>query len=212
MCPATFQSVETDFCSKACCEEYMIQRFGCLHCKKQFKKKRKETKFCSYACRNEHKKSPENQEQRFWSKVNKTESCWLWTASTDDCGYGILTRTLGNENERVSYKAHRLSYEMHKGEIPEGSYVCHTCDVPSCVNPDHLWLGSQKDNMVDASDKGRLGKAKGERIGLSKLTEEQVLKIRQMAGSMTQCEIANIVGVCQQTVGRVINRTLWKHI
>ncbi len=103
-------------------------------------------------------------EDRFWMHVIKTESCWIWTGNRDKDGYG----NIGN-GPRDSYKlirAHRLSYALHKGEVPDNLFVCHTCDKPYCVNPDHLFLGTAKDNENDKVNKGR--QAKGERNGNSK--------------------------------------------
>jgi hypothetical protein len=87
---------------------------------------------------------------RFWSKVNKTAGCWLWTASKDDAGYG------GFKYAKKWDKSHRVAYLICKGTIPAGQCVCHTCDNRSCVNPDHLFLGTQKDNMQDCSQKSRI--------------------------------------------------------
>lgn len=87
---------------------------------------------------------------KFLSKVNKTETCWLWTGATRKVGYGVLKRN------GKCLSAHRYSYELFKGKIPEGLDVCHTCDIRLCVNPDHLWVGTRKENMMDASKKGRV--------------------------------------------------------
>jgi hypothetical protein len=89
---------------------------------------------------------------RFWAKVSKTDDCWNWIGAIGETGYGnfgIGYRT---------YRAHRLSYEMHYGPIPSGMLVCHKCDNRKCVRPDHLFIGTHKDNMTDCSEKGRLPK------------------------------------------------------
>ena len=90
-------------------------------------------------------------EERFFEKVNKTDSCWLWTGALSSSGYG----SFGVAGKATA--AHRYSYQIHNGEIPEGLIICHTCDTPSCVNPDHLWLGTYSDNMKDMVAKDRHG-------------------------------------------------------
>lgn len=89
--------------------------------------------------------------ERFWNKVNKTESCWLWIASVgSNNGYGCI------KFEGKTQQAHRVSWKLRHGEIPAGMLVLHRCDIPLCVNPEHLFLGTQSDNMRDCRDKGRL--------------------------------------------------------
>jgi len=96
-------------------------------------------------------------EERFWAKVVKTKSCWLWQGAGSKSRYGRLRV----ENGMVS--THRYSYQLHKGMIPAGLYVCHTCDRPACVNPQHLFLGTAQDNQDDCVKKGRT--AAGDRNG-----------------------------------------------
>jgi len=88
-------------------------------------------------------------EERFWPKVDKTGDCWLWTGWRNDEGYGYI-RDVG----RI-VRAHRASYELTQGAIPEGMMVLHKCDNPPCVRPDHLRLGTNGDNMIDMYSKGR---------------------------------------------------------
>lgn len=98
------------------------------------------------------RKPPQPVADRFWGKVAKGEGCWLWTGATDGHGYGVLH--LGTRNG--VQKASRISWDLHYGPVPDGLHVCHHCDNPPCVRPDHLFLGAPYDNMHDAMNKGRI--------------------------------------------------------
>ncbi len=129
--------------------------------------------------------------------------CWLWTGEADGVGYGrIFSKKKGD-------KAHRVSWELHRGEIPPGVKVCHRCDTPGCVNPDHLFLGTQGDNVRDALRKGRMPR-KGERCPTSKLTNAQVAIIRNCTESLTALGLR--FGVRRQTINAVRQRTTWTHL
>jgi hypothetical protein len=95
---------------------------------------------------------PRSIDERFWGRVQKTEGCWIWIGYLDKAGYGRIQR--GKRN----LAAHRLSFELHFGSIPDGLCVCHRCDNPACVHPDHLFLGTHQDNMEDSRKKGRKAK------------------------------------------------------
>jgi hypothetical protein len=94
-----------------------------------------------------------NQVERFWSKVQKTDGCWIWTASKRHKGYGAFCYS--KNGVVVQGRAHRFMWEMVYGDIPAGMFVLHRCDNPACVNPDHLWLGTNQDNVDDMMRKGR---------------------------------------------------------
>jgi len=148
-------------------------------------------------------------EERFWEKVKKTKTCWLWKGSIVLDRYGQIF--IGKRKIR----AHRLSWTIHFGEIPKGLLVCHHCDNPSCVNPKHLFLGTNKDNLLDAGKKGRLSYPyPGVGGGNSKLTKEQVLEIRKLykKGSMDHRELAELFNVTERTIAYIISRGRWRNI
>lgn len=149
--------------------------------------------------------------ERFWAKVDKQspEECWLWTASTYQNGYGQLGIEHGNHTS-----AHRFSYEIHYGKIPNGRVVMHTCDNPRCVNPAHLKLGTQQDNVGDMHQKRRNRQPKGERQRSAKLTETQVLQVRTLydQGGYTFVQLAQMMNVTTTAIREIVRRNTWKHI
>jgi len=149
--------------------------------------------------------------ERFWEKVSvpdDTSQCWEWQANIV-YGYGMFV-----EN-RKSILAHRWSYIFHNGEIPEGLYVLHKCDNRKCVNPQHLFLGTYKDNAVDRQRKGRgvIPDNRGENHGMSRLTESAVREIRELhKAGVPAADIGSRFGIDRRTVGKVANRKSWKHV
>lgn len=132
---------------------------------------------------------------RFYKRVNKTTSCWLWTGSKDPF-YGMAYMN----GKHV--KAHRLSWFIANGLIPCDVDVLHRCDVKSCVNPDHLFLGTHTDNMRDASAKGLL--PAGENSPKAKITNAQAQKIRELrAAGLTFVELSKLFPVCRQSIGKI---------
>ena len=141
--------------------------------------------------------------------------CWLWTAYVpEEPGYGrIRTRSTG-----ASESAHRASFQVYKGPIPAGMMVCHKCDVRSCVNPDHLFLGSASDNMRDAASKGRMKWKSGEKRNLPKgeahpaarLTEQDVKFIRE--SPEPGLRLARRFGVANITISRIRRRIIWRSV
>lgn len=133
----------------------------CINCGKIFYEKPRESNFqwvqrlyCGMKCNNSSKERFTNIFERLEKKQIKGVGCWGWSGAVDGGGYGALSNRNGSKYSPE--KAHRLSYEKYFGEIPKGLFVCHKCDNPICSNPEHLFLGTQKDNMVDCSNKGRL--------------------------------------------------------
>lgn len=174
--------------------------------------------------------NPSSVEQRFWNKVSKSEGCWLWTAGHDQKGYGIFY--FGHKNERASH----VSLILAGRSVPAGMDVCHTCDNPPCVRPDHLFIGTRSDNMKDCASKGRLNfqtnpeillrgdahparlhpelLARGERNGRASLTVEMVLEIRRLRkeSHFTYQKIADTLRISKGAVSCVLNGQTWRHI
>lgn len=163
-------------------------------------------------------------EERFWKYVHKTDTCWLWTAHKNRKGYGGF-----GVNGR-SGEAHRFSWVLHFGPIPDGLCVLHNCpggDNPSCVRPDHLFLGTKADNCRDRHAKGRDAcgdrsgprihrdqMPRGEQINTAKLTAVQVQEIRRRyaAGGINMTELAALYGVDKTNVRHIVRRLTWRHV
>jgi DNA-binding XRE family transcriptional regulator len=154
--------------------------------------------------------------ERFWEKVVKTSSCWLWTAGTfSSGGYGAFQLGRGEGTVR----AHRFAWELLRGPIPEGMEVCHNCpggDNPLCVNPDHMFLGTQTENIKDMWAKGRANltdRSLGEDHGLAKLNPEKVREIRILLGSgRSRRSIAQQFEVDPKTISNIERGRIWTHV
>jgi len=156
-----------------------------------------------------------NIQQRIEKKIEKIpeSGCWIWTGTLGHFGYGVL------KFDKKNHYVHRLSYSSCFGEIPEGMCVLHRCDIPSCVNPHHLFLGTRRDNNLDMKKKGRdkrVGRPtgieglRGESCPTVKLREEDVVSIR--SSDLSTMDLAVKFGVSQSNVYQIINRITWKHI
>lgn len=147
-------------------------------------------------------------EDRFWARVDITSgTCWVWLGAKAG-RYGRFS--LGRR--RVGEYAHRWSYEHHNGPIPSGLFVCHRCDNPACVRPDHLFVGSARVNQHDMYAKGRGRKACGERAGRAKLTEDQVREIRSRRPAETFPALAREFGISKRQAQGIVARESWKHV
>ena len=142
--------------------------------------------------------------ERIEKKVERIpeSGCWVWMGTTTVRGYGQI------EHKTKKLYAHRASYEAFVGEIPQGMYVCHTCDNVSCVNPNHLFLGTQKQNLQDMAKKGR--STRGEKNPGAKLTEEQVNQIRTMDGTCSF--ISKIFNVSSSAISAIKRKERWSYV
>lgn len=146
-------------------------------------------------------------EVRFWKYVEETEKCWLWKGAVKPNGYGHF-------NWRASWKkpiqmgAHRASWIIHFGPIPEGMYVCHKCDVKNCVRPDHLFLGTAVDNMQDCVRKGRI--ASGDKLPQTKLNHQKARFIRGFVKKRgDQTRVSKLLNISRRAVSFVVNGKAW---
>ena len=150
--------------------------------------------------------------QFFWTLVHVGNPliCWPWKGSRDGKGYGRLLRPKYLKNKG----AHRIAYALTFGNIKSGLHICHRCDNPICCNPFHLFEGTQKDNIQDAANKGRINKPVGDQNPSSKLTESQVLEIRALyhRNKISQRELARRFHISQRQIWGILRRKAWSHI
>lgn len=216
----------------------------CGHCARIFVAHRRSRQYCSQSCSTHahltemqagqgkiaRKRRPPG--DRFWEKVRKGDACWLWQGCTDPNGYGRFNT--GGRGRSVT--ASRMAYELTNGPVPDGLFVCHACDNPRCVRPDHLFLGTQAINMRDMLVKGRGANktkpesfARGSRHGSvtrperlrradshphAKLTSADVVAMRAAyaAGGVTQMELASQYGIHQTVVSDIVRRRSWASV
>lgn len=141
-------------------------------------------------------------------KVCSETGCWLWAGALNSGGYGSL------KIDRKVIAAHRVSFELYSKTIPVGQWVLHKCDVRSCVNPDHLYLGDRQQNVDDMWDRKRNPNRSGEKHHLCKLSNEQITEIRRkyVPRIITQQSLADEYGVTQGMIGHIVNNKNWRHI
>jgi hypothetical protein len=141
----------------------------------------------------------------FWQDVVFSRGCWVWAGGVGRDGYGKL------KVNGKTVRAHRVAYELANGDIPEGMLVCHSCDTPLCVRPDHLFVGRPSDNSRDMVEKGR--QARGESNGRSKLTGDQVSEIRKRFHiGERRSDLAREYEVSWSLVNFIVNGESWKHV
>jgi hypothetical protein len=188
-------------------------------------------RFCTRSCAAKHVnaiRAPRPLAERFWAMVVRSApgECWSWSGATHEAGYGVLGR--GGRSHGLA-RAHRVSWEIHHGPVPEGLWVLHKCDNPICTNPEHLFLGTAADNHADMRAKGRMvppprllgdrnprriRPPKGELNGAAKLTDESVREIRRlyMPRVVTLADLATRFGVSESVVGAVVRGVRWSHV
>lgn len=180
----------------------------CEYCQKVFTVwanllRRGRGRFCSKSCKSRSWHTTHNV-TRFWAKVLKTESCWLWTGSCRREGHGRFGGT----------PTHRYSWELANGSIPDGLLVLHNCpggDNPACVNPSHLYLGSAQDNINDREARGKT--TRGEGNPHSRFTVENIMEIRarRQAGESLG-SIGRSLNASRHTIWGIVNNRSWRHV
>lgn len=157
---------------------------------------------------------------RFWSRVRigHVDECWIWQAAKDRRGYGLFMA------KRKHYRSPRVAYELSNGPLRDGEFACHCCDNPSCVNPSHIFSATHKENMRDMAVKKRAATGahhvsvasphliqKGQDHSQAKLTEEQVVAIREMGHTPRQILAAKF-GVSPSAISLILKRKTWRHL
>jgi hypothetical protein len=221
------------FCSRSCMGksfESSLINAECITCKKSFivKSFNRKRKFCSPKCiryTSDKKFLSSIKGKGFWnnasseeklirmremfnSRVIKKEGCWGWSRYIDSNGYTIVNAGHGNP-----ILGHRVSWMIHNGPIPDGMFICHHCDNPTCTNPNHLFLGTPKDNMVDCIKKNRKNVSRGEAHYGCKLSDDKVLEIKRLVNlGYSQSKLANMFGVRPSTIQNIVDGRTWKHV
>lgn len=189
------------FCSLACynrAQGSAAPIANCKQCGKDFRYHPSSPRsFCSRECWREDRSGTD----AFWRMVDKSGDCWIWKGAIGTDGYGKRSR------KNQSTRAHRMAYEMARGPIPEGMVICHTCDNPPCVRPDHLWAGTVADNARDMAAKGRASR----KVSNAKLNVAIANDIRAeyRQGGVTMRGLALKYDVAESSVNRIINNKSW---
>ncbi len=194
----------------------------CNTCSKQFSTHQcririGQGKFCSRQCSGHGKRGGTLRRtpisDRFYKLVAPADAngCMVWLGGkVSKGGYGQLK---AGGRYGGSLKAHRVAWELRNGPIPDGMVVCHRCDNPPCVNPDHLFIGTHADNVADMDSKGRRKTLRGQNARNAKLNEQQVVAIRrERENGRSLQSLANAFGVSQATISLIANHKLWSHI
>lgn len=183
-------------------------RYLCARCGSEFHAKpSRKQRFCSLRCSligNHH--ASESLEERFWTHVERgpENACWPWRGNRNHSGYGVVAVTK-SKGLRRQVMAHRIAYELTHGKIPNAYRILHSCDNPPCVNPTHLRVGTDADNVADMHARGRY------RGGFNKLTRDQVMVIKSLLSSgHRQRDIAERFGVDPSSVSNIARGKVWR--
>lgn len=159
---------------------------------------------------NAHPNRPDRERFEEYFEIGDFDDCWNWLGGTISGEYGQFGSSEGSKY------AHRVAYELYVGPVTDGLYVCHSCDNPSCVNPNHLFLGTQKDNIRDMDRKGRrvVGDMRGEKNGNSKLTEGDVREIKELwaTGNYTIADLARMFLIGWTAISDIVKGQKWIHV
>jgi hypothetical protein len=147
--------------------------------------------------------------ERFEAFFVKVDGCWLWNGTKKDQGYGNFHWNVGKGRSKHIIVAHRASWLLYRGEVPAGLLVLHRCDTPACVNPDHLFLGTNQDNIDDRNAKGR--QVRGEKHLSARLTPDIVRKIREVVIIPSDLLAAEL-GVTVRTINQIRSGETWRHL
>lgn len=211
---------KSHYCSKECGAKHRNHLINCEQCGKEFHVYlsgiQRGTKYCSQSCAGKmnYKDKPcfhnDTPQERFFKGIsdqNHPNGCWIWDGLRNKAGYGRIRLKYSDKT------CHRYSWELHNGLIPKDKIVCHHCDVTSCVNPSHLYLGTHQDNANDRSNRNRGRDQAGSKHNMAKLTEAQVLQIKEkLINGATANQIMGEYSVSRMTVSNIKLSKSWKHI
>lgn len=208
------------YCSNECRWESMREKRmtrKCLLCKKIFQPSLQAVKngkgyYCSSSCSVtfKNKENVFKWQDRFHKTVDKQggNKCWIWLGSKDKDGYGRFYTKLLNTS-----RAHKVSYILHFGNVKNGMIICHTCDIPSCVNPKHLYSGTPNDNAQDKINRGRDLNTRGAKHHNAKLNDNTVKRLKERMKNGESCSmIARELEMNQSSINAIKNSKTWKHL